>query len=239
VFIVGLPRSGSTLVEQILASHDDIYGAGEVKYFSQALHKLRDRFPSLSKYPEMVSEMRSAQYKMLADSYRQMIFKNAGDSKRVTDKLLTNYFFVGVIHLCFPNAKFINTRRDPVDTCLSTFTKLFKDDMPHSYDLGELGRYYRQYDALMKHWEKVLPKGTMQVVEYEDVVEDTEKAARELIEFLGLDWHDKLLDFHKSNRPVKTASVAQVRKPIYKTSVKRWKKYGKGLQPLVDAIGKD
>lgn len=238
VFIVGMPRSGSTLVEQILASHDDIYGAGEVKYFSHALHKLRDRFPSLSKYPDMVPELRSAQYQTLADSYRQMMFKSAGDAKRVTDKMLTNFFFIGLIHLCFPNAKFINTRRDPMDTCLSTFTKLFKDDLPHSYDMGELGRYYRQYDALMKHWEKVLPKGTMKVVEYENVVEDTEKAGRELIEFLGLDWNDKLLDFHKSSRPVKTASVAQVRKPIYKTSVKRWKKYGKGLQPLIDAIEK-
>jgi hypothetical protein len=238
IFVVSLPRSGSTLIEQILASHDDIYGAGEVKYFSKALHKLRDRFPSLSKYPDMVAELRAPQYRTLADSYQQMMFKNAGDSRRVTDKLLTNYFFVGLIHLCFPNAKFINTRRDPMDTCLSTFTKLFKDDLPHSYDMGELGRYYRQYDALMKHWEKVLPKGTIKVVEYENVVEDTEKAGRELIEFIGLDWNDKLLDFHKSNRPVKTASVAQVRKPIYKTSVKRGAKYGKGLQPLIDAIEK-
>jgi len=238
VFIVGMPRSGSTLVEQILASHDDIYGAGEVKYFSQALHRMRDRFPSLSKYPDMVPELRASQYKVLADTYRQMMFKSTGNAKLITDKLLTNYFFIGMINLCFPNAKIINTRRDPVDTCFSTFTKLFKDDMPHSYDLGELGRYYRQYDALMKHWEKVLPKGVMQVVEYEDVVADTDKAARELIDFLGLEWNDKLLDFHKSNRPVKTASVAQVRQPIYNTSVKRWQKYGKGLQPLVDAIEK-
>jgi type IV pilus biogenesis/stability protein PilW len=238
VFIIGMPRSGSTLVEQILASHDDIFGAGEVKYFSQALHKVRDRFPSLSRYPDMVGEFKPAQYKMLADSYAQLITKPAGNAKRVTDKLLTNYFFVGLLHLLFPNAKFINTRRDPVDTCLSGFTKLFKDDMPHSYDLGELGRYYRQYDALMKHWEKVLPKGVLKVVEYENVVADMEKEGRALIEFIGLEWDDKLLDFHKSSRPVKTASVAQVRKPIYKTSVKRWKKYGKGLQPLVDAIEK-
>src|SRR5690606_591851 len=173
---------------------------------------------------------------LVADGYEQAMFKSAGDAKIVTDKLLTNYFFVGLIHLLFPNAKFINTRRDPVDTCLSGFTKLFKDDMPHSYDLGELGRYYRQYDALMKHWEKVLPKGTMKVVEYEQVVADTETSARELIDFIGLDWDEACLAFHKSKRPVKTASVAQVRKPIYKTSVERWKKYGPGLQPLVDAI---
>ena len=132
----------------------------------------------------------------------------------------------------------INTRRDPIDSSLSAFTKLFKDDMPHSYDMGELGRYYRQYDALMKHWEDVLPAGVLKVVEYENVVENTEKEARGIIEFLGLDWDEKMLEFHKSSRPVKTASVAQVRKPIYKTAVKRWKKYGAGLQPLIDAIEK-
>ncbi len=238
LFIVGMPRSGSTLVEQIISSHDDVYGAGEVKYFSQALHKLRDRFPSLSRYPAMVNELKPNQFKLLADGYENAIFKSAGDAKIVTDKLLTNYFFVGLLHLLFPKAKIINTRRDPVDTCLSGFTKLFKDDMPHSYDMGELGRYYRQYDALMKHWEKVLPKGVLKVVEYENVVGDMEKEAKGIIEFLGLDWHEKVLEFHKSSRPVKTASVAQVRKPIYKTAVKRWKKYGPGLQPLVDAIEK-
>ena len=238
LFIIGMPRSGSTLVEQIISSHDDVYGAGEVKYLSQALHGLRDRFPSLSRFPAMAGELNEKQFKLLGDSYEKAIFKNSGSAKVVTDKLLTNYFFVGLIHLLFPKAKFINTRRDPVDTCLSGFTKLFKDDMPHSYDLGELGRYYRQYDALMKHWEKVLPPGVLKVVNYEDVVANTEKEAKGIIEFIGLEWDDKLLEFHKSSRPVKTASVAQVRKPIYKSSVQRWKKYGKGLQPLVDAIEK-
>lgn len=154
----------------------------------------------------------------------------------MTDKLLTNYFFVGMLHLLFPRAKFINTRRNPVDTCLSGFTKLFKDDMPHSYDLRELGRYYRQYDALMRHWENVLPAGTMMVVDYENVVADTEGSARALIDFIGLEWDDACLAFHKSARPVKTASVTQVRQPIYTSSLERAKKYGAGLQPLIDAI---
>ncbi|HET8750239.1 MAG TPA: sulfotransferase [Sphingomicrobium sp.] len=237
VFIVGMPRSGSTLVEQILSSHPDVYGAGEVKYLARALGQLRDRFPSLPKYPEMVAKITPAQIKIVAENYQQALAQGAGDSKRITDKLLTNYFFLGLINLMFPNAKVIHTRRDPVDTCLSGFTKLFKDDMPHSYDLGELGRYYGKYRELMEHWEKVLPEGFLTTVVYEDVVADTEKEAKRLIEFLGLPWNEKCVEFHKSDRPVKTASVAQVRKPIYKTSVQRWKKYGSGLQPLVNAIG--
>lgn len=236
VFIVGMPRSGSTLVEQILSSHPDVYGAGEVKYLSIALSRARDRFPSLPKFPVMVEKISPAQLGIIADTYLKFLTKSSGDAQRITDKLLTNYFFVGMIHLMFPNAKIINTQRDPVDTCLSGFTKLFKDDMPHSYDLGELGRYYGKYRELMEHWEKVLPKGVLKTVQYEEVVADTEKEAKTLIEFLGLRWDPKCVDFHKSDRPVKTASVAQVRKPIYNTSVKRWKKYGDGLQPLVDAI---
>lgn len=236
VFIVGMPRSGSTLVEQILSSHPDVYGAGEVKYLARALGQLRDRFPTLPKYPEMMAKVSPAQLDIAGKSYREQIAVGAGNAKKITDKLLTNYFFLGLINLLFPKAKVIHTLRDPVDTCLSGFTKLFKDDMPHSYDLGELGRYYGKYRELMEHWEKVLPKGFMTTVVYEDVVADTEKEARRLIDFLGLPWNDKCVDFHKSDRPVKTASVAQVRKPIYKTSVKRWKKYGEGLQPLVDAV---
>ena len=235
-FIVGMPRSGSTLIEQILSSHPDVFGAGEVKYLSRSLGQLRDRFPSLPKYPQMMDKITPAQLGIVGKGYLEALSNGAGEAKRITDKLLTNYFFVGLIHLIFPNAKIINTQRDPVDTCLSGFTKLFKDDMPHSYDLGELGRYYGKYRELMQHWEEVLPEGALITVQYEDVVADTEREARRLIDFLELPWDDKCVDFHKSERPVKTASVAQVRKPIYNTSVKRWTKYGDGLQPLVDAI---
>ena len=236
VFIVGMPRSGSTLVEQIISSHPDIYGAGEVKYLSMAMNRVRDRFPSLPKFPQTMEKITPPQLGIIADNYLKLLTKSSGDAKRVTDKLLSNHFFVGLIHLILPNAKIINTQRDPVDTCLSGFTKLFKDDMPHSYDLAELGRYYAKYKEMMDHWQAVLPEGTLKVVQYEDVVADTEKEAKALIEFLGLPWDPTCVDFHKSDRPVKTASVAQVRKPIYKTSVKRWMKYGAGLQPLVDAI---
>jgi len=236
VFIVGMPRSGSTLLEQIVSSHPDVYGAGEVKYLSRALGQLRDRFPGMPKYPDLQKKITPGQMELVGKSYQDALAKGAGNAKRITDKLLTNYFFLGFINLLFPKARVINTMRDPVDTCLSGFTKLFKDDMPHSYDLTELGHYYGKYRELMDHWREVLPEGYMTTVVYEDVVADTEGQARRIIEFLGLDWNDKCLEFHKSDRPVKTASVAQVRKPIYKSSVKRWAKYGKGLQPLVDAI---
>lgn len=236
VFIVGMPRSGSTLCEQIISSHPNVFGAGEVKAWSRAVQDLRDRFPVMSNYPDMVGAMKAEHFRLLGENYLTAVGAQAGNATRITDKLLTNYFFVGLINLVFPNAKIINTLRNPVDTCLSAFTKLFRDDMPHSYDMGELGRYYRRYEALMAHWRDVLPEGTMMTVQYEDTVGKTEDVARELIDFIGLTWDDSCLAFHKSSRPVKTASVAQIRKPIYSTSVERWRKYGKGMQPLLDAL---
>ena len=237
VFIVGMPRSGSTLLEQILSSHPDVAGAGEVKYLSHALGRLRDRFPSLPKYPALAARMNPAQVEIASKTYIATLAKVAPAAPRITDKLLTNYFFVGLINLMFPKARIVHTRRNPVDTCLSAFTKLFKDDMPHSYDLAELGRYYCKYRELMDHWSAVLPQGAMITVDYEDVVADTRGQAERLIRFLDLDWDEACLDFHKSGRPVKTASVAQVRRPIYCTSVERWKRYGPALKPLLDALG--
>lgn len=236
VFIVGMPRSGSTLVEQILSSHPDVHGSGEIKHLSRAITRLRDRFPELPKYPTIMESITPDQLDGMARDYLQAISAEASGAKRITDKLLTNYFSLGLINLMFPNAKVIHTRRHPIDTCLSAFTKLFKDDLPHSYDLAELGRYYRKYRELMDHWEKVLPEGFMTSVDYEDVVADSEREARRLVDFIGLQWDERCIDFHKSARPVKTASLAQVRRPIYTSSIQRWKKYGKGLQPLIDAI---
>lgn len=236
VFIIGMPRSGSTLVEQILASHPDVHGAGEVKHLSRTLGQLRDRFPSLHKYPQMMGQVTPAQLSIVANSYVSYMADDAGPAKRITDKLLTNYFFVGLIHLLFPKARIVHTVRNPIDTCLSGFTKLFKDDMPHSYDLAELGRYYGKYRELMEHWEAVLPQGVMHRVSYEEMVSDTKTEAKRLVAFLGLPWNKTCLEFYKSDRPVKTASVAQVRRPIYRSAVERWKKYGDGLKPLIDAL---
>jgi tetratricopeptide (TPR) repeat protein len=236
VFIVGMPRSGSTLVEQILSSHPQVFGAGEIKVLNRSLGVLRDRFPSIPKFPAMVAALEPDHFRQVADTYLTEVLSKADGAARTTDKLLTNFFFAGLITLLFPNAKIIHTRRNPVDTCLSAYTKLFKDDMPHSYNFGELGRYYRKYEELMAHWEEVLPAGVMMTVDYEQVTEDLEGNARALVDHVGLKWDKACLAFHKSTRAVKTASVAQVRKPVYKTSVERFRRYGDGLAPLLEAL---
>lgn len=239
VFIVGMPRSGSTLTEQILASHPDVFGAGEIKTLTHSMGMLRTRYPSLPKYPAIAKAMKPNHFAAIANSYLETVTARAPEAKRVTDKLLSNFFFVGLINTLFPRARIIHTVRNPVDTCLSAFTKLFKDEMAHSYDLGELGRYYRRYEALMQHWRDHLPPGAMIDVVYEDVVADTEAQARRMIAFCGLEWNDRCLAFHETKRPVKTASVLQVRKPLYDSSVARWRRYGDRLTPLLEALGMD
>ena len=236
LFIIGMPRSGSTLTEQIIQSHPDVYGAGEIKTLSACLGQLRMKYPGLAKYPQMVPMLRPSQFSFIASGYLNAISAYSQTAKRVTDKLLTNYYFAGLISTIFPNAKIIHTMRNPIDSCMSSFTKLFKDDMPHSYDLRELGRYYSKYWQLMEHWRQVLPAGTMLDVQYENVVADPEAKAREIIAFCGLEWDPQCLKFHESDRPVKTASVSQVRKPIYTSAVERGRRYGDKLNPLIEAL---
>jgi len=236
VFIIGMPRSGSTLIEQIIASHPRAHGGGETKELSRRLGMIRGRFPGLPRYPELGLRMNADQYRIVADGYLGALQAMDPAAERITDKLLTNYYFVGLLHVLFPNAKFIHTERNPIDACLSAFSKLFKDDLPHSYDFGELGRYHLKYEALMAHWQRVLPAGVMLSVAYEDVVADVGGQARRIIDFVGLPWDPACLAFHESGRPVKTASVVQVRQPVYSTSVERWRRYGSALQPLIDVL---
>ena len=236
IFIIGMPRSGSTLTEQIISSHPKVFGAGEIKTLSASIGMLRVKFPSLARFPQLARTMRPTQFGALADSYLKAIGSYSETATRVTDKLLTNYYFAGLINTLFPNAKIIHTMRNPVDSCLSSYTKLFQDDMPHSYDFRELGRYYGKYWELMAHWRKILPAGAMLEVKYEDLVANPEAKAREVVAFCGLEWDDRCLKFHESDRPVKTASVSQVRQPLYTSSVERWRRYGDGLLPLVEAL---
>jgi hypothetical protein len=187
-------------------------------------------------FPEIVPTLSAEALRRLGGSYLEAIRAAAGPATRIVDKLPLNFTFVGLIHLALPNARIICARRDPIDTCLSCFSILFRGDQPHTYDLSELGRYYRAYEALMQHWRRVLPEGVLLEVKYEHVVEDLEGQARRMLRHCGLEWEEACLAFHKTRRPVRTASVAQVRQPIYHSSVGRWRPYKHLLQPLFRAL---
>jgi tetratricopeptide (TPR) repeat protein len=231
VFIVGMPRSGSTLVEQILASHPAVHGAGESRAFLKACA------PFVRSYPQDVPALGPTQLRAIAGRYLAEIQDAAPGAERVTDKMLSNFLLVGLIHLALPNARFIHAVRDPVDTCLSCYATHFHESQPFAYDLGELGRYYAAYRRLMDHWHAVLPEGLILDVRYESVVSDLEGDARRMIAHCGLDWNGACLDFAAAKRPVWTASAAQVRRPIYKTSVGRWRPAPHLLKPLLDGLG--
>ncbi len=226
VFVVGMPRSGSTLIEQILASHPQIHGAGELT----TLEKME------AGYPEGILEADSSTFEQLAERYLASLPKVFDGKLRIVDKLPGNFLRIGLIHLMLPNARIIHTMRNPIDTCVSCYSKLFSKHLYFTYDLAELGRYYRGYAELMTHWRSVLPPGAMLDVSYEDVVEDLEGQARRLIEYCGLPWDDRCLSFHKSSRPVKTASAVQVRQPLYRGSLQRWRRYEASLGPLIEAL---
>jgi hypothetical protein len=233
VFIVGMARSGSTLVEQILASHPQVFGAGELKHFDGSVKQIRTNFGDAAIYPELVSGMTDEDFRDLGVRYLAEIKRLASDSIRITDKAPGNFMFAGLIHLALPNARIIHTIRNPVDTCLSCFSKLFNEGQNHTYDLAELGRYYRHYQELMAHWHRVLPPGRILDVRYEDVVADLEGQARRIIAHCGLNWDPRCLAFHQTERPVLTASAAQVRRPIYNNAIGRWRVHEEALGLLL------
>jgi tetratricopeptide (TPR) repeat protein len=233
VFIVGMPRSGTTLVEQILASHPDVFGAGELKLLDQAAARICDLLPGSPTFPDMVSAMAGEHCRALGAFYLGELERRAPEAVRITDKMPSNYIFAGLIHLALPGATIIHVMRDPVATCVSCFTKHFSDGQAHTYDLAELGRYYRHYHALIAHWHRVLPRGRILDVRYEDVVADLEGSARRIVAHCGLEWDARCLDFHRTERTVKTASAAQVRRPIYANAVAGWRRYEPFLGPLL------
>ena len=236
IFILGMPRSGTTLVEQILASHPMVHGAGELETLSEIALVLRGPDGRTISYPEFVPTLDGSALMGIGARYLAAVNERAPKGERVTDKMPANYYFVGLIHLALPNAKIIHTIRNPVDTCLSCFSKLFTKGQNHTYDLGELGRYYKRYEQLMAHWRHVLPPGRILDVRYEDVVEDLEMQARRILFHCGLGWDDRCLSFHETDRPVRTASAWQVRQPIYGSAVGRWRDYEEFLDPLLAAL---
>jgi tetratricopeptide (TPR) repeat protein len=230
IFVVGMPRSGSTLIEQILASHPDVYGAGELSDFTAAVN-------DLNRGGDTPGDIGGEELRLIGARYLARLRARVPQgARRITDKMLGNLRFVGLIHLALPNARIIYSRRDALDNCLSCFSTLFGVGQHYSYDLGELGRFWRAHESLMRHWREVLPPGVLLEVQYEEVVADLETQARRIIAHCGLEWTDACLEFHKTERPVYTASVVQVRQPIYGSSVGRWKPYQALLQPLFDAL---
>lgn len=237
IFIVGMPRSGSTLVEQILASHPEIYGAGEVKYLHGGVAEVDRMFGSAVRYPELMHLIEQSQLQTIVNYYREHLPPLPAGKTRVTDKMLTNYYYVGLIYLLFPNARIIHCKRNAVDTCISCYSKMFREDMPYTYDLKEIAHYYQKYHELMEHWKAVLPQHYILEVKYEEVVGNLETEARRIISHCDLEWDAACLEFHKTERPVKTASVTQVRQPLYSSSVERWRNYGELVEPLVRELG--
>jgi tetratricopeptide (TPR) repeat protein len=236
IFVLGMPRSGTTLTEQIISSHSEVFGAGELPYLLQLANN--PLFPEKSgDYPQSLQDLSKDLLTSLGDKYIERTKKYAPNAQHITDKMPANFFCVGLIHLMLPNAKIIHIRRNPVDTCLSGFSKLFSSGQAHSYDFTELGRYYRNYSRLMDHWHSVIPGDNFMEIQYEDLVANNEEKSRELISFVGLEWDKACLNFHQNRRPIRTASITQVRKPIYQSSIAKWKRYEKHLGPLLDALG--
>ncbi len=218
IFVLGMPRSGSTLIEQILASHPQVHAAGELQNLDHVARMVSDAGGRPMPYPAWVQAADADLLHRLGHAYLESLPMRPDGKQRTIDKAPMNFLRVGLIRLILPNARIIHTARDPVDTCVSCFARLFAD-IPFSYDLAELGRYYRGYHELMAHWRTVLPAGAMLDVSYEDVVDDLEQQARRLIDYCGLTWDDRCLSFHETNRPIATASNLQVRRPVYRSSL--------------------
>ncbi len=236
VFIVGMPRSGTTLVEQIIASHPHAWGAGELDTLPDLLASIPALVGAENLLPDALKQLDQARLTRLAGQYLTHLESLAPTARRITDKLPANFINLGFIQLLFPGARVIHCRRSALDTCLSCYFQDFSGHQPYATDLQALGRYYRQYRRLMAHWADVLEIDLLEV-EYETLVGDFETACRKIIDFCGLDWDPACLAFHRHGRVVATASAGQVTKPLYSSAVGRWKHYEQQLAPLINALG--
>ncbi|MEX0319548.1 MAG: sulfotransferase [Ruegeria sp.] len=236
IFVLGMPRSGTTLTESILASHPQVHGAGELNDLQRIFGF--DAQGKSRQFPETLKALPNEALSALAQDYVDRLTAHAPDAAMITDKMPANFHMVGLIHALLPNARIVHIQRHPMDTCLSCFTRLFERSQHHSYDLEELGRAYDAYRRLMQHWRHVLPATAFHELHYEALVADTEQEARSLLQYCGLDWDERCLDFHKSRRRVRTASLSQVRQPVYRGSIEKWRRYQDHLQPLHDILEK-
>jgi tetratricopeptide (TPR) repeat protein len=236
VLIVGMPRSGTTMTEQILASHPLVFGAGELETLNNTVANLRKAVGTRERYPEFVRQVGPELARTFGRSYIDEIAALAPDAQRITDKMPHNFERLGLIALLLPNARVIHCRRDPRDTCVSCYMHQFQDQHAYNRDLRALGFYYRQYERLMAYWREALPNPPLEI-QYEDLVADLEGQTRRILDHCGLPWDDRCLAFYQTRRSVVTPSTWQVRQPLYSGSVGRWRRYERHLGPLLEALG--
>ncbi len=239
IFIVGMPRTGTTLVERILASHPAVFAAGELTHFGLELKRLAGTPSNLVLDPQTLQAAAQVDPATLGRRYLDSTRPRTGHTPHFIDKMPLNFFYAAIIARALPHARLICLRRDPMDTCLSNYRQLFATGFSYyryAFDLADTGRYYLQFERLVEHYATLLGPRLLQV-RYEDVVADTEAEARRLLGFCGLDWDPAVLDFHRNASPVATASSVQVRQPVYRTSVGRWRRYGDRLAPLAEVLG--
>jgi tetratricopeptide (TPR) repeat protein len=227
VLIVGMPRSGTTLIEQILSSHPEVFGAGEL----EQLFHLQKKAGS----PEAMTTLDQSSRAALAVQYLHYLERLAGDEARIVDKMPENFLFLGFFALLFPLARIVHCTRNPLDTCLSCYFHHFTEAHEYTNDLEHLGSFYQNYQRLMQHWKQVLPNPILDV-SYEGLLESPEATSREMIEFLGLNWDAGVLQFYTNKRAVRTASNVQVRQPLYASSVNKWREYADALTPLREML---
>jgi tetratricopeptide (TPR) repeat protein len=240
IFIVGLPRSGSTLIEQILASHSRVEGTQELPILPRLASSIGRYRPDQKQYPHTARDLRARDFRAFGRQYlEEAAAYRSTDRPHFTDKLPNNFSHVGLIHLILPNAKVINARRHPFDSCLGAYKQLFGKGQHFTYDMAELGDYYRKYHETMRHWHRVLP-GKVLDVHYEETVTDLETQVRRVLAHCGLPFEDACVRFYRTDRPVKTASSEQVRQPIYTRAAGYWRRYEKHLgiwkEQLVDIL---
>jgi len=235
ILVLGLPRSGSTLIEQILASHSMVEGTSELSDLMRiAATSGINRSDGLT-YPQVLNVLKQEEYANAGADYIEQTRRQRTDKPIFIDKMPNNFPHIGMMHLILPNAKIIDARRHPLDSCFSCYKQLFANGQTFSYDFFDLAEYYQQYMRIMDHWEKVLP-GKVLTVEYKNVVADLETQARAMLEHCGLPWEDAVLEFHKNKRAVRTASSEQVRQPIYSKGLNYWKRFEEHLTPLIEHL---